>query len=78
MGPISAVSPSSASSALISASNRFDNAGTAVINAANNGGAGDLATAVVNQAAAGQSVQADAAVLKVQNQATKALLDIKV
>jgi hypothetical protein len=76
MGPISAVS--SASSALISASNTFDNAGAAVISAANSGGGGDLATAVVNQATAGQAVQADVAVLKAQNQATKALLDIKV
>jgi hypothetical protein len=69
---------STASSALLSASNRFENASNAVISAANSGGAGDLASAVVNQAAASQSVQADAAVLKTTNKLFNALLDITV
>lgn len=69
---------STASSGLLMASQRFDAASGQVISAANNGGAGDLASAVVDQAVAGQSVQANASVLKTADKMFKSLLDITV
>jgi flagellar hook protein FlgE len=69
---------STASSGLLMASQRFDAAGANVISAANSGGAGDLASAVADQAVAGQSVQANASVLKTADKMFKSLLDITV
>ncbi|HEX4181739.1 MAG TPA: hypothetical protein VHY34_00580 [Caulobacteraceae bacterium] len=69
---------STASSGLLMASQRFDAAGVAVIGAANGGGASELASAVVDQATAGQAVQANASVLKTADKVFKSLLDITV
>ena len=70
MGPIS-----SATSNLISASERANTASLNVLAAANNG-AGDLAAAIVGQAQAGVQLQAAADVQKVSDQLTATLLGI--
>jgi len=68
---------STASSSLIAASARYGAAGANVV-AADSGGNGDMAAAIVGQAEAGVQLQAAANVQNISNQMTSALLDITV
>ena len=76
MNPISPIS--SVSTNLISASAQFGAATGATLSAANAGGQGPLAAAIMQQDQAGVQLKAAANVEKVANQMTNALLDITV
>jgi hypothetical protein len=71
MNPIS-----SASAGLVSATAQYYAASTGVVSAANGGGSGDLAAAIVGQAEAGAQLQAAANVQKISDELTATLLDI--
>ena len=70
MSAISAIS-----SGLITASNRFDQASTALSNAAA-GGPGDIASAITDQISAKIQFEAEARVMKSVQQTEKRALDI--
>jgi hypothetical protein len=73
MNPIS-----SASAALVAGFSRFDAASTAAVSAFNPGSTASPASAVVDQIAAKQQVQAASAVVRASDWTLKQLLDIKV
>ena len=67
---------STASSGLLAAGARLTVASRAVVSAAASGGNGDLTSAVVSQAVAGDQLKASASVLKTADRMFKVLLDI--